>query len=51
LAIGHGVKPGESQVDYTHSSLLKSTEKLLGVPVLSAASNANDFSAMFQSPL
>jgi hypothetical protein len=51
LAIGHGVKPGQSQVDYTHSSLLKSTEKLLGVPVLSAASSANDFSAMFQSPL
>jgi hypothetical protein len=51
LAIGQGVKPGASTDAYTHSSLLKSTEKLLGVPVLSAASSANDFSSMFVSPL
>jgi hypothetical protein len=51
VALGQGVRAGASADMYTHSSLLKSIEKLLGVPVLSAVSNANDFSAMFQHPL
>jgi hypothetical protein len=33
---------------YTHSSQLKSIEEILGVPVLSKVSSANDFSDMFQ---
>ena len=32
---------------YTHSSMLKSVEEQLGVPVLSTVTSANDFSPMF----
>jgi phosphatidylinositol-3-phosphatase len=49
LAIGNLVKGGyTSSVTYTHSSLVKSIEKLLGVPVLPTVAAANDFADMFQ---
>ncbi len=51
VALGQGIKAGASADTYTHSSLLKSIEKLLGVPVLASVSSANDFSTMFQNPL
>jgi len=48
IAIGAGVKPHyTSKVRYTHSSQLKSVELILGVPVLPAVSEANDFSDLF----
>jgi len=34
---------------YTHSSLLKSIEKQLSVPVLSTVTSASDFAGMFDS--
>jgi hypothetical protein len=48
LLLGPHVKAGTSATAYTHSSLLKSIEEQLGVPVLSKVSSANDFSGMFQ---
>jgi len=49
LAIGQHVKPGyAASVAYTHSSMLKSVEELLGVPVLPAVANATDFADMFE---
>lgn len=47
LALGAHVKVGTSDVMYTHSSLLKTTEELLGVPVLAKVTAANDFADMF----
>ncbi len=50
LAIGQHVKGGmTSTVTYSHSSLLKSTEELLGVPVLAKVATANDFADMFEA--
>ena len=49
LAIGRYVKGGHrSAVTYSHSSLLKSVEKLLGVPVLPAVESANDLADLFE---
>ena len=48
VALGAHVKPGTSGVMYTHSSLLKTTEEILGVPVLPKVAAANDFADMFE---
>jgi hypothetical protein len=48
LALGPHVKTGASATSYTHSSMLKSIEEQLGVPVLSTVTGANDFAGMFQ---
>ena len=34
---------------YSHSSLLKSTEQFLGVPVLPSVTTANNFADMFEA--
>ncbi len=48
IAIGkHAKVKYAGPVQYTHSSLLKSEEEILGVPVLSTASSANDFADLF----
>ncbi len=47
LAIGTHVKAGVSATAYTHSSMLKSVEEYLGVPVLPTVAAANDFGGMF----
>jgi hypothetical protein len=48
LAIGPDVKPGHaSAVPYTHSSLLKTVELLLGLPILPAVAGANDLGDLF----
>ncbi len=48
IAIGKNSIAGHvGTVAYTHASLLKSEEKILGVPVLPAANAANDFSDLF----
>lgn len=50
LAIGPGVKTGYAgSVPYTHSSLLKSVEQILGLPILPAVSQANDLSDLFKA--
>ncbi len=48
LAFGPHVKIGSSATTYTHSSLLKSIEEQLGVPVLPTVTSASDFADMFQ---
>jgi hypothetical protein len=48
LVIGRHVTAGStSAAMYTHSSMLKSTEEYLGVPVLPAVASATDFAGMF----
>ncbi|MDB4953104.1 MAG: putative acid phosphatase [Myxococcales bacterium] len=47
IAIGTHVKAGDSATMYTHSSMLKSVEEYLHVPVLPSVASANDFSGMF----
>ena len=48
LVVGPNVKPGyASSVAYSHSSYLKSLERILGVPVSSRVTTANDFSDFF----
>ncbi len=50
LAIGNYVKGGHaSSVAYSHASLLKSIEQLLGVPVLASVASANNFADMFEA--
>ncbi len=50
LAIGPGVKAGHvSSVTYNHGSLVKTTERIFGVPTLSTVSGVNDFSDLFVS--
>jgi hypothetical protein len=45
---GARVKPGfESKVLYSHSSFLKTAQKILNVPVLKNVESANDFSDFF----
>ncbi len=34
---------------YTHSSLVKSIDEQLGLPVLSTVTSANDFADMFET--
>src|SRR5262249_45223486 len=48
LAFGPHSKTGLSATAYSMSSLLKSIEEQLGVPVLSTVTSANDFAPMFQ---
>jgi len=48
LAVGPDVKPGYAgPAAYTHSSLLKTVEKLLGLPILPAVANATDLDDLF----
>lgn len=47
-ALGPRVVPGAVATTYSHSSLLKSIEEILGVPVLPTVASANDFADMFQ---
>ena len=47
LAIGKTVKKGQNTVMYSHASLVKSTERIFGLPVNAAAVNSNDFRALF----
>jgi hypothetical protein len=48
VAAGPGVKTGYAGgVSYTHSSMLKSIEAILGLPTLSKVSSANDLSDLF----
>src|SRR5262245_23482344 len=50
LAIGPGVKTGYAgSVPYTHSSLVKSIEQILGLPILPAVAEANDLSDLFKA--
>jgi hypothetical protein len=50
LAVGPGVKAGYAgAVSYNHSSLLKSVEEILGLPILSTVSGASDFTDLFNS--
>ena len=49
LIVGPHVKRGfASEVAYTHSSYLKSLQKILGVPVFENVSSANDFSDFYE---
>ena len=50
IAIGnHVIAAKDGTVVYNHSSLLKSEEEILGVPVSSRAMGANDFADLFAS--
>ena len=49
VAVGPGVKSNYvSPVEFTHSSLLKSVELILGLPVLDRVIDANDFGDLFE---
>jgi hypothetical protein len=49
IVVGPHVKPGYvSTIAYNHSSLLKSVERILEMPILPNVSTANDFSDFFQ---
>lgn len=49
LAVGPGTKPGYvSSTAYMHGSLLKSVERILGLPVLARVAGDNDFSDLFE---
>ena len=50
IVIGPHVKPGfVSTVQYTHGSLVKSVEQILGLPTLSKVSTDNTFADFFQA--
>lgn len=50
LAVGPGVKVGYTgSVSYTHSSIIKSLEAILQLPVLSKVASANELSDLFQA--
>lgn len=50
IAIGkNAIAKRAGTVAYTHSSLLKSEEEILGVPVLTSVASANDFADLFTS--
>jgi hypothetical protein len=50
LAIGPGVKANHTgTVAYTHSSIIKSVERILGLPTLSTVSSANDFTDLYNT--
>jgi hypothetical protein len=50
LAIGPHVKPGyASSVAVTHSALVKTVEKIFGLPILPTVASANDFGDLFQA--
>jgi hypothetical protein len=49
LAIGPHVKAGyASSVAVTHSALVKTVEKIFGLPILPTVASANDFGDLFQ---
>ena len=49
LAVGPGVKANYTgTVAYTHSSIIKSVERILGLPILSTVSSANDLHGSVQ---
>lgn len=49
FAAGAGVRKGhQSDVNYTHRSVLKTVERIFGLPVLPAVSDATDLSDMFE---
>jgi hypothetical protein len=51
VILGPRIKAGHvSSVPYSHSSLLKSTERLLGLPVLPTVQAAHDFADFFVTP-
>jgi hypothetical protein len=47
FAIGPGVKPGESTVEFDHGSLVRSVEEIFGLPILPAVAKNNSFADMF----
>ncbi len=47
MAIGDHVVPGVDATTYTHSSVLKTVERLLGVPALTTVASSTDLTAMF----
>jgi hypothetical protein len=50
IAAGPGVKTGYAGgVSYTHSSLLKSIDEILGLPTLPKVTSANDLADLFRS--
>ncbi len=50
LAIGPGVKANYTgTVSYTHSSIIKSVERILGLSFLSTVSSSNDLADLFQA--
>jgi hypothetical protein len=50
VAVGSHVKRGYAgSVSYSHGSLLKSLEELLGVPILPSVSAASDFGDLFEA--
>jgi hypothetical protein len=50
LVVGPGVKANYAgAVSYTHSSLVKSVERILGLPILSTVSGSNDFTDLFNA--
>jgi hypothetical protein len=50
LAVGPGVKAGYAgAVSYDHGSLVKSVERILGLPFLSTVSGKNDFTDLFNA--
>ena len=50
VAVGPHVKPGYAgNVGYSHGSLLKSLEEILGVPILPSVSTASDVSDLFEA--
>jgi len=50
IAVGPHVKAGyASSVSYSHGSLLKSLEEILGVPILPTVTSAADFSDLFEA--
>jgi hypothetical protein len=50
LAVGPGVKANYAGgVSYTHSSIIKSIEESLGLPILSKVSTANDLADLFNA--
>ena len=50
LAIGPHIKPGySSPTVVTHSALVKTVEKVFGLPILPSVASANDFGDLFQA--
>jgi acid phosphatase len=50
IAIGPGVKKGYvGGVQYTHRSLIKSVERIFGLPLLAKVAGDDDFADLFES--
>ena len=49
LAAGAGVRAGhESTVEYTHASVLRTVERIFGLPILDAVKGNTDLADMFE---